>query len=163
MLPETAPDAVVAEGVPEPDVAADGRVRLHASCVRIGDAGVLLLGRSGAGKSDLALRLIDRGARLIADDQVLIERLAGTLVARAPDALGGLIEVRGVGIIRLPWHPSASLALAVELDGGRREERLPGRRTRRLLGVSLPLITLDPFAVSAPAALRVMLRAERVA
>jgi HPr kinase/phosphorylase len=163
MLPERAPDAVLAEGVPGPGVAVGSTVRLHASCVRIGHAGVLLLGRSGTGKSDLALRLIDRGACLIADDQVLVERRTRRLIARAPDVLRGLIEMRGVGVVRLPWQPSTSLSLAVELTGARPKQRLPGRRIYPLLGLSLPLVTLDPFAVSAPAALRVLLRAEFVA
>lgn len=154
MLPEPAP-------APEPPQRDLTVARRHASCVAIGDDGVLLLGASGAGKSDLALRLIDGGARLVADDQVVIERCGDHLIARAPEGLRGLIEVRGVGILRVPPRARTRLVLAVELTWPM--DRLPGRAQFLLLGVRLPLIMLDPFAASAPAALRLALRAERVA
>ena len=74
--------------------------QVHGTCIAIDGAGVLLRGPSGCGKSDLALRLIDGGAVLVADDRVSLEARAGDLVASAPDALAGLLEVRGVGIER---------------------------------------------------------------
>ena len=77
-------------------------VNIHASCVAIGGKGVLILGDSGAGKSDLALRLIDDGAKLVADDRTELYAARGTLCARAPKSIAGLIEVRGLGIIALP-------------------------------------------------------------
>jgi HPr kinase/phosphorylase len=106
---------------------------------------VLLLGPPGAGKSDLLLRLLDHGFSLIADDQVCLDGLH----ASAPPAIAGLIEVRGLGIVRLP-HCSAPLRLAVRLARG---ERLP--LPERLPDLDLPVVHIDPAAASAP--LRVVL------
>jgi HPr kinase/phosphorylase len=108
---------------------------------RDGD-GVLLIGPSGSGKSDLALRLLGRGFSLVADDRVDI--VDG--VAAPPAALAGLLEVRGLGIVRLPYAATARLALVAEL--GTAAERLPAQGHHACLG--LPLIRLDPAAASAP-------------
>ncbi len=116
-------------------------MRFHASCATRDGHGVLLLGPSGSGKSDLLLRLIDRGFALVADDQVEVE----DGVARAPAALAGLVEVRGLGILRLPCVASARLALAVVLGEG---ERLPEPARDPCLG--LPSVSLDPWPASAP-------------
>jgi len=118
-------------------------MRFHASCAARDGHGVLLLGPSGSGKSDLLLRLVDRGFALVADDQVEVE----DGVARAPAALAGLIEVRGLGVLRLPWVASAPLALAVVLGEGE-GERLPEPARDPRLG--LPRVSLDPWAASAP-------------
>jgi hypothetical protein len=99
------------------------RVNVHATCVRLGRQGVLLLGKSGAGKSDLALRLIGRGAVLVSDDRCELSVERNRLVARAPRAIAGLLEVRGVGIVQLDHAPLAAIALAVDLSG--RIERMP--------------------------------------
>jgi HPr kinase/phosphorylase len=107
-----------------------------------GDDAILLLGPAGAGKSDLLLRLIDRGFALVADDQVLVENG----LARAPKALAGLLEVRGLGIFRLPYLPQARLRLVIQL--GVQPERLPS--PRRHAALDLPEITLDPALPSAP-------------
>ncbi len=115
-------------------------MQVHGSCVARDGAGVLLLGPSGAGKSDLALRLVDRGFMLVADDRVNIQ--AGR--AAAPEALAGLLEVRGLGILRLPFLPSAALALAVEL--GRPQPRLPEPRQHAATG--LPLVAFEAFHAS---------------
>ena len=108
---------------------------------RDGD-GVLLIGPSGSGKSDLALRLLGRGFSLVADDRVDIE----DGVAAPPAALAGLLEVRGLGIVRLPYAATARLALVAEL--GPAADRLP--EPGRHAGLGLPLIRLDPAAASAP-------------
>lgn len=142
--------------------AAHAHVRLHASCVQLGGVGVVLLGASGAGKSDLALRLIDAGALLVADDQLLIEATGTGLVGRPAEALAGLLEVRGIGILRLPYCPVSPLGLVVELDGARPMTRMPERSTCTLLGTALRRIHLDPGAASAPAKLRLVLTAEQV-
>jgi HPr kinase/phosphorylase len=102
---------------------------------------VLILGPSGAGKSDLLLRLIDRGFDLVADDQVLIE--AGH--ASAPQNLAGLVEARGLGILRMPYQARAVLALVVQLQ---RSDRLPMPARYDLL--DLPMISIDPWPASAP-------------
>lgn len=128
---------------------------LHASCVALGGRGVLLEGPSGSGKSDLALRLIDGGARLVADDQVEIAVRSGVLHARAPGPLAGLIEARGQGLFRLDPEGEVPLALSVTL--ARPADRLPAPAVRTLLGVDLPAVTIDPFEASAAARLRLVL------
>ncbi len=102
---------------------------------------MLLLGASGAGKSNLLLRLIDRGFVLVADDQVEIDGHS----ASAPAALAGLIEVRGLGILRLPYLDHAVLRLAVQLERG---ERLP--ETKHFSDLHLPMVYVDPDAAAAP-------------
>ena len=137
-------------------------IRLHATCIELGATGVLLLGASGSGKSDLALRLIDRGARLVGDDRLLVERRQGQLFGRPVTTLAGLLEVRGFGIVKLPWCPESRLGLAVALQPGAPPERLPEPETYDLLGVPLPLLRLDPDAPSADAKIRLALVAERL-
>ncbi|MEE8223365.1 MAG: HPr kinase/phosphatase C-terminal domain-containing protein, partial [Alphaproteobacteria bacterium] len=93
---------------------------VHGTCVVIGDAGILIRGGPGAGKSDLALRLIDDGARLVSDDQVRLQNRGGAVIASAPDALKEMIEVNGIGLIRLDAERTtgeAHLALLVDLVG----------------------------------------------
>ncbi|OJY65615.1 MAG: hypothetical protein BGP12_17265 [Rhodospirillales bacterium 70-18] len=116
-------------------------MQVHASCAARDGAGVLILGQPGSGKSDLALRLIDRGFILVADDRVVIE---GGL-ARPAEALAGLIEVRGLGLLRLPYAAPVRLELAVALD--RAAERLPAPARHAATG--LPLLHLDPWPASA--------------
>lgn len=127
---------------------------LHGTAIALGGRGVLLLGPSGSGKSDLALRLIDEGARLVADDRVVLRAAAGRLIARAPDALRGLLEVRGIGIVTLPSLASVPLALAVDLVPPEQVERLPEAAEWGYAGISLPRLALAPFEASAPAKLR---------
>ena len=140
--------------------AAQQQVFVHATAVAVERRGVLLLGPSGSGKSDLALRLIDAGGRLIADDQVILARQQDRLIASAPPALAGRIEARGIGILTLDgrflWR-RMPMALAVELAPAERIERLPEKATRDFLGIALPLIRLAPFEASAPAKLRLAL------
>ena len=112
------------------------RVRLHASCVQLGGVGVVLLGVSGVGKSDLAVRLIDAGALLVADDQLHVEATAAGLLGRPDDTLAGLLEVRGLGILRLPYCRVSPLGLVVELER-RPAPRLPEPSTYTLLGSAL--------------------------
>lgn len=112
---------------------------LHASCVSANGQGVLILGRSGAGKSALALELISRGAQLVADDRTVIHQQDDMLVATCPPALQGKIEARGVGILAAETTPSAPLRVAVDLDTTE-TERLPPMRQISLSGVALPLL-----------------------
>ncbi|KQB15511.1 serine kinase [Rhodobacter capsulatus] len=113
---------------------------LHATAVALTpEAGVLILGPSGAGKSSLALRLMALGARLVADDGVLLTVEAGALIARAPAPIAGLIEARGAGILRAEALAQARIVLAVDI--GRDEtERLPPSREIAVLDVTLPLV-----------------------
>jgi len=120
-------------------------MRFHASCAALPgpdfDA-VLLCGPPGSGKSDLVLRLIHHGFSLVADDQVIVQ--AG--MARAPAALKGILEVRGLGLFRLPFIEAAAVRLVVRL--GVAMERLPAPARDPALGV--PVVTIDPALVSAP-------------
>ncbi len=125
-------------------------MRLHASCAALDGAGVLLTGAPGCGKSDLLLRLIDAGFDLVADDQVVV----ADGVASAASGLRGMIELRGLGLQRLPSVATARIALAVELDGPQ-SDRLPSPRRHPVLDV--PLVRLDPAQASAVARVRVAL------
>ncbi len=134
--------------------------RINATTVAIEGHGVMLRGPSGAGKSDLALRLIDEGAGLIADDFTDIERKDSRLVAHPPPAIAGLLEVRGVGIVRLiPLSPTALVA-CVDLVTAETVERMP-RADAALIGTTgqkLPLFRLAPFEASATAKVRLAVR-----
>ena len=129
----------------------------HATCVWLGTAAVLLRGASGAGKSDLALRLIEAGGVLVADDYVAVTDEAGTLVARPPDRLRGLIEVRGVGLVRMAYRRHAPVKLAIDLVPPGDVERLPDATRTDIAGVAVPLIRLDPFETSAVVKVRLAL------
>jgi HPr kinase/phosphorylase len=137
-------------------------VNIHASCVRVGRAGVLLLGKSGSGKSDLALRLIAESACLVADDRTELFVKNGKLFARAPENLTGLIEIRGLGIVEFASVPQTAIMLAVRLGGeGRRlpdpERYAPPKPLEP--AVFPPLIALNGFAASAPARIHAALAA----
>ena len=132
---------------------------LHATAVAIDGQAVLLRGPPGCGKSDLALRLIDAGARLVADDQSELRRRGDLLVARAPATIAGLFEVRGLGILRLDALAEAPVRLIADLVAADRVERLPPSRTDMILGIAVPLIEITPFEASAAAKLRLALRA----
>ncbi|MBM3644386.1 MAG: aldolase [Alphaproteobacteria bacterium] len=144
---------------------------VHATAVALRGRGpaswraILLRGPSGAGKSDLALRMIEAGGRLVADDRVHLARQGRALVASAPRELLGLLEVRGLGIVRL--LPSQLLALApvvllVDLVTRARVPRLPERASETVAGVSLPRLRLHAFDASTPVKLRLAL-ADQVA
>jgi serine kinase of HPr protein (carbohydrate metabolism regulator) len=132
---------------------------VHATCVVMDGAGVLLRGPPGSGKSDLALRLIDGGAALVADDQVSLTPEDGRLIARPPDTIAGRMEVRGVGIETVAAVERATVALVIDLVPPDQVDRLPAPACCRLLGVSLPRFALAPFEASAPAKVRVAVRA----
>ena len=120
---------------------------IHATCIAIDGIGVLLRGASGAGKSDLALRLIDRGAVLVGDDYVHASVRDDTRWAQVPNTIAGRIEVRGVGIVTLPYQPEAPVGLVVDLG---EEDRLPEPAQAVIAGIALPLFHLNPFPASAP-------------
>ena len=117
-----------------------GQSILHASCVAL-DAlnGVLILGPSGAGKSTLALQLMAYGAHLVADDRVALRTYGPDVVASAPESISGLIEARGVGILRAQSLRSARIRLVVDLSRDE-TERLPPKRETNLLDRFLPLV-----------------------
>lgn len=130
---------------------------LHASCVVLDGRAALIEGRSGSGKSDLALRLIDRGATLVSDDYTIVRRDGQRLVASAPDTIRGKIEVRGLGIVELPAESGEVILVVSLIDGP--VERLPsGTAKRRIAGIDLPVLELNGFHASAAARVAIALR-----
>lgn len=118
-----------------------GEMTIHGTCVALSEtAGLLIKGRSGAGKSSLALTLMAYGAHLVSDDQVILKRApeADVISARAPLAIKGMIEARGVGLLNAQGLESCALKAIVDLDRIE-EERLPPRRKERLIGLEIPL------------------------
>lgn len=126
---------------------------LHASCAALGGDAIILLGPPGSGKSDLLLRLIqDPAWRLVADDQVAVTAVHGALRAAPPDALRGMLEVRGLGILAgLPVAEAPVLRLAVHLAPRTQVPRLPAPTEWACGGVALPAVTLHGFDASAAA------------
>ena len=141
-------------------------LNIHASCVAIGGRGILLRGPSGSGKSDLALRLIDRYAdcRLVSDDRTDLVVREGLLYASAPARIAGLLELRGVGIVTLPFHTEAAIALLIDLVPRDAVPRLPiadgssqADQSITLAGLTLPGLALHAFDASTPAKIRLAL------
>lgn len=129
-------------------------ILLHASCVSIENRALLIVGESGGGKSDLALRLIEQGAKLVADDYVEISLRDGILFSRPPTRIAGMIEARGVGILKLPYADDVAVRLAVKLTAREAVERLPEPQFFDCLGFKLPLLCLHGFDASATAKIR---------
>jgi serine kinase of HPr protein (carbohydrate metabolism regulator) len=136
---------------------------VHASAVRLGGDGVLVTGRSGSGKSALVLALIDgapESARLIADDRVVVAADGGRLIADAPAALAGLLEIRGQGIVRYPHAAPAAITLVVELRPPGECPRYPAPEEAETIvaGVRLPRLILPEGAADGAVRVRAALR-----
>jgi len=132
---------------------------VHATAVAIYGRAVLLRGPSGSGKSDLALRLIAAGGRLVADDQSQLWRDGNAILVRPPETIAGLIEARGVGIMKVDWMPVARLALIADLVAPQHVERLPEPSNETIFGIAIPLVAIAPFEASAAIKLRFALAA----
>ena len=145
--------------------------RFHATAIALAGKAALIRGASGSGKSDLALRclaiaptpLIPHQARLISDDYVELERRGRVLIAVAPPAIRGRVEVRGLGIVTVEPSAEAEVALLVDLVSGAEVSRYPDPMPHETVqGMALPILRLSPFEASAPVKLLLAL-AERIA
>jgi HPr kinase/phosphorylase len=132
-----------------------GSETIHATCIGFGDIGVLLRGPSGSGKSDLALRLIESGAVLVADDRVDLSAPDGRLIASAPPVLAGMLEIRGFGLVELSCIPDIAIALIADMVSADAVERLPDPGWSVYLGKRIRTIELAPFEHTAVAKLRI--------
>jgi serine kinase of HPr protein (carbohydrate metabolism regulator) len=132
---------------------------IHATSVALDGRAVLLIGPSGSGKSDLGLRLVDRGFTLVSDDQTIVRKDGSRLLASAPTTIAGKLEVRGIGIIDMPTVSDLPVALVVELTSD--FQRLPDdSRERLILGTAIPLVSIDARTPSA--AVKVAMALERM-
>ncbi|WP_321394580.1 HPr kinase/phosphatase C-terminal domain-containing protein [Emcibacter sp.] len=134
----------------------------HATVVALEDRGIMITGSSGYGKSDLALRLIEEaGAKLVGDDYVTLVREADGLVARPAENIAGMIEVRGLGLVKMPILPSVSVDLVLVLldpEGDVYPERLPGEQFFEHEGICVPQLEFMALEASAVAKVRAALR-----
>ncbi|GBE44711.1 HPr kinase/phosphorylase [bacterium BMS3Bbin10] len=148
--------------------ATSGELLVHGTCIAMSASGALLRGAPGSGKSDLALRFISlfgvadggiQGACLVADDQVLLSREGRGLVARSPETIAGRLEVRGVGIVEVPHCERTPLTLVVDLVAAGDVPRMPPDPLPRedILGVQTPVVKLNPFEISSPVKLKLVL------
>ncbi|MBO9670327.1 MAG: HPr kinase/phosphatase C-terminal domain-containing protein [Sphingobium sp.] len=129
---------------------------IHATCVAIEGHGLLIMGASGSGKSDLALRLIDRGAVLVSDDYTAVTASDGRLRASPPTNIAGLLEIRHIGIVNLPYVIDVPIALAIALD--EKPQRMPDQPAIfELLDLAVPCVALAGLEASAPIKAEMML------
>ncbi|WP_373087884.1 HPr kinase/phosphorylase [Sneathiella sp.] len=129
-------------------------MKIHGSSIAIEGRGILLCGTSGAGKSDLALRLIDGGAMLIADDYTELHKIGGRFLLAPPQEIAGRLEVRGLGLMRLPHVSDIPLNLVFDLMPYNEIARMPDATPAEFEGLFVPRRQLDPFMASAAAIVR---------
>ena len=133
-------------------------VNLHASCIAIGEFGLLIRGASGSGKSDLVLRMLDepQGAVLVADDQVILTVESGVIYASAPPNLAGMLEIRGQGIVKRPAFAKVKLSHIIDLETPPEIARMPevSELQTTILNQVFPRLKLYSFQASAPARIR---------
>lgn len=129
---------------------------LHASCVAINGRAVLIGGPSGSGKSDLALRMLDRGFMLVSDDRTIVRKEGGRLIASAPETIRGKLEIRGIGIVDMESAGDTPVGLVVELTNDM--QRMPDdSRERLILDTAIPLVSVNAMTASAASKVAVAL------
>ena len=131
-------------------------LQIHATCINLEGLGLLLRGPSGSGKSDLALRMMENNSQLIADDRVDLTLEDGVLIARAPSCRRGLLEVRGVGVIEVPYSNSIQILGIINLVENNKIQRMPVPRMEFLLGVKIPSYQLDPWEASTATKVKIL-------
>lgn len=132
--------------------------QIHATCIAIDGAGILLRGASGSGKSDLALRLMDRGAGLVADDQVILTNKDNRIWANPPDTIQGKLEIRGIGIVTVKNLANIPVTLVIDLVARNEVDRMPDPQKTRLCGHVLPVWRLHAFDLSTVIKIETLLR-----
>jgi serine kinase of HPr protein (carbohydrate metabolism regulator) len=129
---------------------AAGGIAVHATAIVVGEHGILIRGPAGAGKSSLARDILARAeglggfAALVSDDRVRLSAASGRVVASAPAPIAGLLEIRGIGLVRVPHEPAAVLRLVVDLDGEAPRMAEPAALAAEIAGMRLPRVTLRP-------------------
>jgi len=131
--------------------------QFYATAVTYCGFGILIRGPSGSGKSDLALRLIDDGAGLVADDQVVIKAVGQELYLSPPDSLSGLIEVRGIGVIKIEYVRDIRLRLVVELDPSNEIQRTPIIKEELIKKIPVPVVNMHAFESSVLVKIKIIL------
>lgn len=131
---------------------------IHATAVILDGRGILITGPSGAGKTDLAIRLIEAGGALVADDRVLVSAENGRLIARPPEQIAGNLEIRGFGIVNVAHREQAEIDLVIDLKPRRDIERMPDPAMRRIEGIPVRQVALDGFEASAVAKVKLILK-----
>lgn len=135
----------------------ENQLKLHATAVEVSGSAILIRGTSGSGKSDLALRLIDRGATLISDDIVIVTRQGESLLLNSPTKLAGKLEVRSLGI--LEYDHISGIALKLIIDLTEYPDRFPlDQQIGNLLGIAVPSCTLNAKEASAAIKVELALR-----
>ncbi len=132
--------------------------QFHATAVAYYGFGILIRGPSGSGKSDLALRLIDDDADLIADDRVVIKVVGKELRLSPPESISGLIEVRGIGVVKIKTVRDIPLCLVVELELSNQTKRMPEIKEETIKDISIPIISINAFESSSLAKIKIVLR-----
>jgi serine kinase of HPr protein (carbohydrate metabolism regulator) len=133
---------------------------LHCSTVASDGRAILITGPSGSGKSDLTLRLIDRGLKLVSDDQTIVRKDGDRLLASAPPTIASKLEIRGIGIVEMESADNVPVALIVELTSNEIQRMPDDSRERPILGIRVPLVSID--AMTASAASKVALALDRM-
>ena len=131
---------------------------VRGTTISLDGQGVLLRGPSGAGKSDVALRLIDTGAVLVADDNTEVSVKGGEALTSPPDTVKGLLEVRGLGVLKFPFQADVPLALVIDLVDREDVPRMPEKETTDIAGIPVKRLSLHAFDGSTPAKIRLALQ-----
>lgn len=132
--------------------------QIHGTSICYKQKGLLFLGKSGNGKSDLALRLIDKGANLIADDQTILTLKNNKIILTCPSEIKSKLEIRGIGIIKMPSIKEHQLDIVFQLKSFREIKRIPNENWRMLLDQKIPYYEIDPFELSVNAKINFLLK-----
>ena len=132
--------------------------KVYGTCVEIEGIGVLFRGPTGCGKSDLALRLIDEGAKLISDDYTEISNKNSSLAAQAPKNIRSLLEIRGIGVVKIKSNTRVKLSAIIDLVKVGQIERMPQEKKVNLCGVNIPVFHLNAYEASCVAKVRIIIR-----